>query len=357
MKDRVVSICIYLFILVCLTSCTEKSTSSPEVNPEQEIADEVAKTIISIFNGSMMYHQDYGEDPPDVSELITLEYLTVDEMLISQWDFSFDRVNPLTGITAESKIEMPYGEGRVIKLCCQTGKFSGWFSDCPKPETDFAGEAHRSIKALHNAILMYRQDYSEDPLEIERDLLDLEYLEIVEWVLNEWEFSFEGSDSITGIRAISTPLMDYGEGKEITFSLQTGRFSGWFSDNAKTEKDFSDEAKLAITMLHNTLYRYVINNGKNPEGGVEEILELTQHRMSEWVLKEWDFSFTGTDSITGINAVSTDVMGYGEGKIIQYNLTSLEFPGEFSGWIFDDIPLELLVAIYVQYIQGARRDD
>jgi len=351
MKGSLVFICTALIILFCTTSCTEKSTQSSQQNPEQELADEAVKAIISIFNGSIEYHQDYGEDPGDVSELLSLEYSIIDEPIDKHWDFSIIGGGLLTSVIAESSAEMPYGEGKVISFNSQTGKFSGWFCDRPKPERDYAGEAQRAIPALHNGLKMYRRDYGENPEGGVDDLLDKEYLRLVKWVLNDWKFSYEGSETPTAIKAISTAQMDYGEGKVVAFNLRTGRFSGWFSDNPKPEKDFSDEAQWAIRFLYNALKLYREEKGGSPFVSVKELWEIWYFQPDEWVLNEWEFSFVGSDSITGIKAVSTAQMHYGEGKIIHFGLTRQEF----SGWIFTDGSPELQLAVYMQYVQGVRR--
>ncbi|MBT7788514.1 MAG: hypothetical protein HN757_06505 [Calditrichaeota bacterium] len=353
MKSRIALICTSVLILMFSVSCTEKSTELSQGSSEQEIADEAVNAIILIFNGSLMYRQDYSEDPLEVSELDTLDYFVIDEQTSKHWNFSLIGRDPITGIAALSKTEMPYGGGKLISFNPETGKYSGWFSDHPKSEREFAGEAQRAFPAISRALKMYSQDYGENPAGGVEDLFRLEYLRVVEWVLNDWKFSLEGSETITTINAVSTQVMDYGEGKLITFNLQTGRYSGWFSANAKTEKDFSDEAILIIQYLRGVYQNYLENNIEIPMGGMDEILERYDRSNHEWILNEWEFSFFGERSINGISAVSTPVMEHGAGKTIHYNLTS----GELWGWIFTDEPIEILVSVYVQYVQGARASD
>lgn len=98
MISRIVFICTFIIICFCSTSCTEKSTESSQLSSEQEIADEAVKAIILIFNGAMMYRQDYSEDPRDVAELITLEYSAIDEQTNNQWDFALIGHGPLTKV-------------------------------------------------------------------------------------------------------------------------------------------------------------------------------------------------------------------------------------------------------------------
>ena len=355
MVRRIVWIFSFLIIMFCTTSCTdpEKPTEASQSSSEQEIADEAVKSIILIFNGARQYRQDYSEDPLDVSELDTLEYSVIDEQTRNHWDFSLIGRNPITGIVAVSKTEMPYGEGKIVSFSLQTGKFSGWFSDDPKSESEFAGEAQRAIPAFYNALNMYSRDFGENPEGGVDDLFRLEYLRVVEWVLNDWEFSFEGDDTLTAINAISTPVMDYGAGKLITFNLQTGRYSGWLSNNVKTEKDFSFEAQLSISNLHNALNLYRQDYGGSPFVSVKELLEIGYFHSDEWVLNEWEFSFGGTDSISGISAISTAQMKFGEGKTIHLDFSTWEY----SGWLFNDESIELLVSVYIQYVQGARASD
>lgn len=243
MKGKVLIIFVSCLTIFCLIACKQKSIPPSKIKSAQKFANEAVRTIKTIFNSSLEYRQDFGEDPNDIQDLIKSKHLVIDERISKDWTFSIVGQRHITQIIAVSTKKMPFGQEKIISFSPQTGKFSGWFSNYQKSEEDFSDEAQRSIIFIHNAIKMYHQDYSEDPHVLE-ELLELEYLEIVEWVLKDWKFSFVGSKPITGITAVSTFVMSYGEYLTINFDLTSEEFSGWIFPESVTD----DSLKLKVSI-------------------------------------------------------------------------------------------------------------
>ncbi len=82
-------------------------------------------TIGAIYNAVKMYRQDFGEDPQTVELLQELEYLTIDEGTLRQWQFTLIG-SPVTQIEAVSTPDMRGGAGHVILFDVQTGRFTGY---------------------------------------------------------------------------------------------------------------------------------------------------------------------------------------------------------------------------------------
>ena len=100
----------------------------------------------------------------------------------------------------------------------------------------YASDAQATIGAIMNASKMYFQDTGMYPSEVTADL-EPKYIQIDKGTSNSWEFTLEGGGTDqppATITATSTDLMKQGAGKVVTFTVETGRFSGFgFDENVK----------------------------------------------------------------------------------------------------------------------------
>jgi len=90
-----------------------------------EFTDAVQEILLQIETASIMYHQDNGEDPSSVEELIEEGYLVIDENHLRQWTFSLIG-SPIVQIEAVSTAEMPGGAGHVVLYDLATRSFNGY---------------------------------------------------------------------------------------------------------------------------------------------------------------------------------------------------------------------------------------
>lgn len=102
-----------------------------------------------------------------------------------------------------------------------------------QPEPELTSEAQAAIGAIYNAIKMYRQDKSEDPASV--DVLETEeYITIDPEVKQLWSFRLIGCNPVTQIYAETTVDFPNGAGHTMVFDVQTGRFSGYGSQNSQS---------------------------------------------------------------------------------------------------------------------------
>ena len=128
---------------------------------ERAEAVQVMDAIREICDAILMYSLDFGEQPAAVEELIERGYLEIPDSVMRNWDFSFVGRNPIVQIEAVSTEEMPDGEGRVILFDLETGDFHGYGTPIGDPQAPL--RAMETIGSIQNAIIMYNQDYGEDP--------------------------------------------------------------------------------------------------------------------------------------------------------------------------------------------------
>lgn len=84
-----------------------------------------ASSMGAIYNAVKMYRQDYGEEPPNVQELIDLYYVVLSPPVLLWWDFTLVGENPILAIEAISSDQMALGAGRSFRFNTQTGRFEG----------------------------------------------------------------------------------------------------------------------------------------------------------------------------------------------------------------------------------------
>ncbi len=97
-----------------------------------------------------------------------------------------------------------------------------------------AADAQSQIGAIYNASKMFRQDRDRWPTDIE-ELEEYGYLEMDESVRRMWEFTINGTETIV---ASSTDEMPGGAGKEITFDIVQGVFTGYGLPSEGEGSDF-----------------------------------------------------------------------------------------------------------------------
>ncbi len=98
-----------------------------------------------------------------------------------------------------------------------------------------AADAQSQIGAIYNAIKMYMMERDEDPPSDPMELQDLGYLTMDESVMTQWQFVVNYPETIV---ATSTGEMPGGEGKEITYNIQEGKFTGYGLPNEGGGSDF-----------------------------------------------------------------------------------------------------------------------
>jgi len=72
-------------------------------------AIQARNTILRIYDAVLSYHNDYGEDPSSVEELLELAYLEIEQTILEQWSFTLIGENPIVMIEAVSTAQMPGG--------------------------------------------------------------------------------------------------------------------------------------------------------------------------------------------------------------------------------------------------------
>ncbi len=86
-------------------------------------AADAQSQIGAIYNAAKMYLQDNDQWPTTVDELEELGYMTIDESVQRQWEFS---INGQETITAVSTGEMAGGAGKEVTFNIQEGRFYGY---------------------------------------------------------------------------------------------------------------------------------------------------------------------------------------------------------------------------------------
>lgn len=102
-------------------------------------------------------------------------------------------------------------------------------------EKAYASDAKTQIKNILMNADIYRQEqgsYPDDIAEMENG-----YLDIKESVKEKWTFEIDlAEDGSTGtISATSTEKMDGGSDKQVTFDVETGKFSGYGQGDEEEE--------------------------------------------------------------------------------------------------------------------------
>ena len=115
---------------------------------------------------------------------------------------------------------------------------------CLVPEAEAARE---TIIAIRSAILMFEQDYGEEPITVSH-LVQLGYIEIDEEVDRQWDFTLIGSSPITQIEAVSTNEMPFGAGHTILYDYHTRQFSGYNFEEQEVVLELDVEQSLTFTL-------------------------------------------------------------------------------------------------------------
>ncbi|MBT7617837.1 MAG: hypothetical protein HN590_11195, partial [Calditrichaeota bacterium] len=142
---------------------------------EEAEAVKTMDILRQIYSGVIRYHQDYGEDPSTVEELVNEGYLELPEFIHQRWILWLIGSNPVTQIEAISLDEMPYGVGHVILFDVGTGIYTGFGTPIGDPQEPL--RVMEEMNSLETAIIQYTQDYGEGPESV-GILLDNEYLVI-----------------------------------------------------------------------------------------------------------------------------------------------------------------------------------
>ena len=180
------------------------------------------------------------------------------------------------------------------------------------------------IRGICKAILMYFQDFGEDPSSVD-ELIESDYLEIPELVLMNWNFTLIGRP-VCQIEAISTDEMSGGAGQVILFDLQTGRFD----DEGYGVPIGDPQAPLRVMETINSIYNaallYRQDNREDPSS-VSELIEMRYLVVPAYIHRKWNFMLIGNNPINQIEAVSTDEMHGGMGHIILFDIQTNQFSG------------------------------
>lgn len=86
-------------------------------------AADAQSQIGAIYNACKMYQQERDEWPTDVEELVEFGFLTIDEAVMTQWEFT---INGTEQIVATSTDEMPGGAGKEVTYDILQGSFYGY---------------------------------------------------------------------------------------------------------------------------------------------------------------------------------------------------------------------------------------
>jgi len=89
-------------------------------------AIQARNTILRIYDAVLSYHNDLGEDPSSVEQLLELAYLEIEPAILEQWSFTLIGANPVVMIEAVSTAQMPGGAGRAMVYNFRTLQFSGY---------------------------------------------------------------------------------------------------------------------------------------------------------------------------------------------------------------------------------------
>ncbi len=87
-----------------------------------------------------------------------------------------------------------------------------------------AADAQAAIGAIRTAAKMYQQKYGRIPKDIQ-ELENRNFLQIEQSTKRNWTFKFD--NELTKITAVSTEDMPGGGGHEISYSSETGNWSGY----------------------------------------------------------------------------------------------------------------------------------
>ncbi len=86
-------------------------------------AADAQSQIGAIYNAAKMYQQERDQWPTDLDELVEWGYLTIDESVMTQWEFT---INGTEQIVATSTDEMPGGAGKEVTYDILRGVFFGY---------------------------------------------------------------------------------------------------------------------------------------------------------------------------------------------------------------------------------------
>ncbi|NQU06300.1 MAG: T9SS type A sorting domain-containing protein [Calditrichaeota bacterium] len=268
--------------------------------------------------GDPRYPNDPDSSPPDIGAYYFHHYGKI-EASPDSLDFGSVAVDSIAGL-----------EFTLENTTDETWLFVTIFPVDPEHfRLSWTGERAESVQAMdvirevYTAMLMYRQDVDEEPRTVE-ELIEREYLEIPDSVMRKWDFSLVGRNPITLIEAVSTDEMPDGEGHEIIYDIETGRFEGYGTPMVDPQAPL--RAMEAIDSIHEAIIMFNQDFNEDPYS-VAHLLAIDYLVIPWYIDRQWDFSFIGENPITGIEAVSTNEMYCGSGKVISYDIESDSFSG------------------------------
>ena len=205
-----------------------------------------AKAVIDEVRAQMLvYYQDRGVYPGSVEQLIEAKYIDpIDSTTLSQWKFEIGYVQYPTFIKAVPKVLREGDPGKMRKVDywyfkensltyeVSTGLWKGLgvkdFRDNP-PTTgqklEFTKDVREAIDWISYSVETFYNDRGVYPKDVE-ELVDTRYVLITPAVYVQWDLQLIGSPP-TQIKAISSHIMPDGQGKVLTYDIDTKAFSGY----------------------------------------------------------------------------------------------------------------------------------
>ncbi|MFC2150836.1 T9SS type A sorting domain-containing protein [Calditrichota bacterium] len=197
----------------------------------------------------------------------------------------------------------------------------GWSG--PRYQADIVMDVIFSVRVARNRYQIWHDN--EEPESIEQ-LVELEYLWLDDMEASEyWDFSFVGSDPIRLIQAVSNENMSGGDGQIITWDLQEGGYTGYYTPsgyNVRLELHYN------MRQMRSAYIRHKNNFGEEPESVYQLIERGSVWEDYEEIYHSWEFAFIIEDTIKGIEAVSKETYFDGAGHRLEFDFES----GEYSDW-------------------------
>ena len=181
------------------------------------------------------------------------------------------------------------------------------------------------IRGIYKAILMFLQDFGEDPSSVD-ELIESNYLEIPDSVLMNWNFTLIGQNPVTQIEAVSTDEMPGGGEQVILFDIETGRFNEEGYGVPIGDPQIPLRVMETINSIHNAALLYRQDNREDPSS-VDELEEMEYLVIPHYMNRKWHFTLIGSNPITQIEAVSTAEMRGGGGHVILFDIQTNQFSG------------------------------
>ncbi len=189
-------------------------------------------------------------------------------------------------------------------------------------------DVQNTLLDIAAAVEQFREDHGEYPSSVGR-LLELNYLNISEHLLDRWSFTLIGRNPVRCVEAVSTAEYEGGAGHVVLYYLQTKRFSG-FGDREYT------------FLGNNCENTYYITFHPQSEGRFEEELRIIARHSDDRIIPSQEF----TVRLTGEAVLSTPLIPHPSSFILLSaypnpfnNQTTVTFtlphPGPVSLSVFD----------------------